>query len=305
MENPRIRMRIIDFGTHYLSSPAKIQVLLNEGNSSGADEPVTYRQGGRYVRTLEPCHMAEHQQEPVLRDRGVYLLIGGAGGLGLKVAEMIAKKVRARLILVGRSALSSEKRRCLEQLQTYQSEILYIQGDVTKQEHMKKLMEIIKARYGALNGVIQTGGVLEDRFFINKDWESFQRVMAPKVYGTWIIHELTRKEPLDFFVVFSSIVSLLGNIGQVDYAAANGFLDAFIHYRAQNNYPGESIGINWTLWADGGMGAHDRIKIDFEKRGLPPISSPTGLKALEHIIQYGQSCQLAVLGQKIQRNQSL
>jgi len=304
LENPKIRIKIVDFGDDNLPWPKKAHLLLDEGLSSESTEIVAYRKEGRYVRAFEPFSFSENQEnqpETILKDNGVYLLIGGAGGLGMKVAEIITRQVKPRLVLIGRSALSPEKRRRMEQLQTYGGKILYIQGDVTNAEHMRKLLQIIKARYGALNGVIQTGGILEDKLLMSKDWESFQRVMASKVQGTWIINQLTQTEPLDFFIVFSSIVSILGNIGQVDYAAANSFLDTFIHYRAQNNYPGKSLSLNWTLWADGGMGLNDQTKINFGKRGLPPISSDRGLKALEQIIQYNQQqpCQLAVLGQKV------
>ncbi|MEW5803367.1 MAG: SDR family NAD(P)-dependent oxidoreductase [bacterium] len=336
LENPRIKIKMVDFGRDSLLLPEKARILLDEGFSQERSEPVeiiAYREGGRYVRTLEPVFLDSRSggaqasscnHESLLKDSGVYLLIGGAGGLGIKVAEMISKQVKANLILLGRSALQPEKRRRIEQLKTYGGEILYLQGDVTSLEQMIKLLEIVKSRYGALHGVIQTGGVLEDKLLVSKDWESFQRVMAPKVQGTMIINELTRTEPLDFFMVFSSIVSLLGNVGQADYAAANSFLDAFIHYRARNEYPGKSLSINWTLWAEGGMGINEYVRKSFEARGLPPISTHDGLKALDRIIchahgaqtvpgecsfeahatPYELPCQLAVLAQKFMKFES-
>jgi len=308
IENPKIKIKLVDFGEDNLSWPPKARLLLDEELSSESTKIVAYRQEGRYVRAFKPCSFSENQKnqpKPILKDGGVYLLIGGAGGIGMKVAEMITKQVKAMLVFLGRSALSSEKRHRMEQLQAYGSKIIYIQGDVTNAEHMEKLIKIIKARHGNINGVIQTGGILEDKLLISKDWESFQRVAAPKVYGTWIINQLTRTEPLDFFVVFSSVVSLFGNIGQADYAAANSFLDSFIQYRTQNNYPGKSIGINWTLWADGGMGLNEQIKMNFESRGLPSISSAHGLKALAYIMRNEQPGQLAVLGEKIKDFESI
>ena len=95
---------------------------------------------GRYIRVIEPYPFIENKQN-VLKDNGVYLLIGGAGGIGIKVTEMIARQVKARLVLIDRSELNPEKQQIIRQLQTYGSDISYLQGDITDFQKMQELME--------------------------------------------------------------------------------------------------------------------------------------------------------------------
>jgi acyl transferase domain-containing protein/7-keto-8-aminopelargonate synthetase-like enzyme/acyl carrier protein/2-polyprenyl-3-methyl-5-hydroxy-6-metoxy-1,4-benzoquinol methylase len=222
--------------------------------------------------------------------------MGGFGSIGTQIATFISQQVRANLIFIGRSELSQKQQQQITQLQNAGTEVLYLQADVANLAQMKEVITSIKRQYGVINGVIQASGVLEDKLLINKDWKSFERVLAPKVQGTWILNQLTQNEPLDFFVVFSSIVAVTGNIGQVDYATANSFLDTFIHYRSHNNYPGKSLSINWTLWAEGGMGQNPLVVEAFsQKAGV--ISSQAGLKAFVQVLG-GTQCQYIVVGKK-------
>jgi acyl transferase domain-containing protein/acyl carrier protein len=263
-----------------------LSLLLDENISKAFLPRIAYRDQVRYVQAIERVSLP--QKMPPLKDNGVYLLIGGLGGIGFQVAEFISQQVKARLILVGSTELNEEKQQQITQLQNTGNEILYLQVDVANLAQMKKAIISIKQQYAVINGVIQASGVLEDKLLINKDWKSFERVLAPKVQGTFLLNQLTQNEPLDFFVVFSSIVAVTGNIGQVDYATANSFLDTFIHYRSRNNYPGKSLSINWTLWADGGMGQNPSVIEAFSKNaGI--ISSQAGLNAFAQLLGARQS----------------
>ncbi|MCP5036416.1 MAG: SDR family oxidoreductase, partial [Rhodobacteraceae bacterium] len=221
-----------------------VSILIDEGLSAEPAERVAYRDQRRYVYTVEPVSVIARQEAPPFKDRGVYLLIGGLGGLGFKIAEFITQQVQARLALIGSSSINAAKQQQIDQLQASGSEALYLQADVANAAQMKEALRIAKRHYGEINGVIQAGGILEDKLVVSKEWSSFRRVLAPKIRGTWIVNRLTRTEPLDFFVTFSSVVAITGNIGQSDYAAANSFLDALMQYRARNNYPGKSLNIN-------------------------------------------------------------
>ncbi|MGA1823080.1 MAG: SDR family NAD(P)-dependent oxidoreductase [bacterium] len=301
LENPKIDIKIIDFDRDNGTHAEKARTLIKETLAHGQANVIAYRNEGRYIQSYKQAPTIESAHKPLVKNDGVYCLIGGAGGIGMKVTQMLANLAKARLILIDRAVLSPEKEATIEQLKTKGCEIHYYTGDITNYQEMEALIKTIKATHGNINGVLQAVGFLEDKLLVSKNWESFYRVMAPKVEGTWIINHLTQQEPLDFFIVFSSIVSVVGNIGQVDYAAANSFLDALIQHRIHNNYPGKSVSINWTLWADGGMGLQESTKIGFEKRGLPPLPSQKGLRALENIIQYGESGQVAVLSKKLEK----
>ncbi len=290
LEYPGITIKMVDLAGKE-PSPT---VLIDEGLSSEFAARVAYREQSRYVHIVEPLSLPGNQGIPALQDQGVYLLIGGAGGIGLKIAEFITQLVRARLVLVGRSELSAEKQQRIKLLERSGSEIIYLQADIADMPQMKAVIKHIKQRYGALNGVIQASGILEDKLLVAKNWDSFRRVLSSKVLGTWIVNRLTQAEPLDFFVTFSSVVSLLGNVGQADYAAANSFLDIFIHYRDRNNYPGKSLNINWTLWAEGGMGTEPAVIEAFSKKA-GVINSQEGLHAFAQLLN-GRLCQAVVTG---------
>ncbi|MCP5088774.1 MAG: SDR family NAD(P)-dependent oxidoreductase, partial [Rhodobacteraceae bacterium] len=267
---------------------------LAEGLAAEPAERVAYRDQRRYVYAVEPVSVSERQETPLFKDGGVYLLIGGLGGLGFKIAELMTQQVQARLMLLGSSSINAAKQQQIDRLEASGSEVLYLQTDITNAAQTKEALRIAKRRQPDTNGVIQAGGILEDKLMVSKEWSSFRRVLDPKIRGTWIVNHVTQHEPLDFFVTFSSVVAITGNIGQSDYAAANSFLDAFMHYRACNDYPGKSVSINWTLWADGGMG-QDPAVIEAFSRKTGVISGKAGLRAFSQLLNENV-CQAIVTG---------
>ena len=146
------------------------------------------------------------------------------------------------------------------------------------------MLEQIKASLPPLGGIIHAAGILHDGLLLQLDWEGFSRVMQPKVAGAWNLHILTQDIPLDFFVCFSSIASVIGNGAQGNYAAANGFMDALAHYRQSLGLP--SLSINWGPWADLGMAAdlNQANQRRLKEKGLEPISTPEGLNALLYLL---------------------
>jgi myxalamid-type polyketide synthase MxaB len=122
-----------------------------------------------------------------------------------------------------------------------------------------------------------------------------QRVLAPKCAGAWNLHDLTRRHPLDFFVMFSSMAALLGNAGQAGYAAANAFLDALAHHRRSSGLP--ALSIAWGPWSGGGMasGVAERNRARFTEIGLSSITPEQGLAALDRLLEQGTAAQVGVL----------
>src|SRR5205823_6456033 len=151
-----------------------------------------------------------------LREKGVVLITGGAGGLGLMFAEFLAREHKANVVLTGRSALSAAREARLDELRKGGAEVLYLPADVSSAEDLRNLVGEIKSRFGQINGVIHAAGVLRDSLIRNKTPEEMSAVFAPKVYGTLHLDELTKDEDLDFFVTFSSLAAVKGNGGQCD-----------------------------------------------------------------------------------------
>src|SRR5262249_55098268 len=117
----------------------------------------------------------------------------------------------------------------------------------------------------------------------NLDGARLRRVLAPKVQGSWNLHEQTQDEPLDFFVMFSSVVGSAGNPGQASYAAANTFLDALAHYRKARGLP--ALSINWGMLGEAGYVArHEAIRAQVEERGLKPILPREALAFLDRLV---------------------
>jgi acyl transferase domain-containing protein len=190
------------------------------------------------------------------RDGGVYLITGGLGGIGLTLGEHLARTAGAKLILVGRTA-HAEREHALRALG---AEVLGIQADVTDIDQMRAALRTARQRFGTITGIIHAAGVLEDGLIVTKTMASAARVLAPKVKGALVLDALAREAERDgvarpeLTVLFSSVSSVLGLQGQVDYTAANAFLDALAVERAERS-PETTLAIDWGAWRDVGMAA--------------------------------------------------
>ena len=172
----------------------------------------------------------------------------------------------------------------LKKLTEFGAEVVYIQSDITKPEALKDLLNQAETRFGPLHGVIHGAGVIRDAFLWNKTTEQMDAVLAPKVTGTLLLDTMTRNQPLDFFVTFSSLAGSLGNLGQSDYAYANHFQDQFARWRSRpdSQAPGKSLSIGWSLWRDGGMAVDPQTeKLLATKVGIQPLDTQTGWQAFQ------------------------
>ena len=147
-----------------------------------------------------------------------------------------------------------------------------------------RVLQTIKTTMPPLQGIIHAAGVIDDGILEQQNWERLNRAMAPKVKGTWNLHQLTQNLPLDFFVCFSSVASLLGSPGQGNYAAANAFMDALVHHRQAVGLPGLSI--NWGLWKESGMAAHlgSLVQNRIAAQGVETIAPHQGLQILTDLL---------------------
>jgi myxalamid-type polyketide synthase MxaC len=133
-----------------------------------------------------------------------------------------------------------------------------------------------------LRGIIHAAGQVDDGVLAQQTWERFEKVMAPKVDGAWYLHVLSQDQPLDFFVLFSSAVSLLGSAGQANHVAACAFEDALAHYSRAHGLPAMSI--NWGPWADIGAAAQGTLGDRLRMKGFRLIDSGCGLRLLERLM---------------------
>jgi amino acid adenylation domain-containing protein len=188
----------------------------------------------------------------IVRTDRSYLVTGGLGGLGLAVARALVDWGARQVVLVGRQAAGPDAQRTIGELEGAGAEVVILQADVARAGELASRLEAVEG-LRPLAGIVHAAGVLDDGAIGNLDWERFASVLAPKVAGAQELHALTRKQPVDFFVLFSSAAAVLGSPGQANYAAANAYLDGFAAYRRAMGLPGLSIA--WGPWSDVGMAA--------------------------------------------------
>jgi len=234
-------------------------------------------------------HEAKPADQAVFKDSGVYLITGGLGGLGTLFArEILTGCADAVVILTGRADLDASRRAAFDQLAVALSDhggrLLYRKLDLARLEEVEALMVQVYGEFGGLNGVIHSAGMIRDGLIIHKAPEEFAQVLEPKVAGTVHLDLATRDMPLDFLVLFSSLASAMGNVGQADYAAANGFMDQFAAYRnglvQAGHRHGKTLSINWPLWQEGGMQLdEDTLQLLTRTSGMLPLPTTSGMAA--------------------------
>ncbi|MGA0532810.1 amino acid adenylation domain-containing protein [Hansschlegelia sp. KR7-227] len=299
LEHPRILGQTIRFADG--ASTEEIVSVLGAEAGAPRDARIRREAGSRRVHRWEETPSPAEAAPSPWRDRGIYLITGGFGGLGLLFAEDIARRAAgATLILAGRSAPDAEAQRRIADVEALGARVVRRSLDVADAAAVAGLVAEASAEIGRLSGVLHAAGVLRDGLMARKSALELERVLLPKTDGTVNLDVATAGEPLDLFVLFASGSGALGNVGQADYAAANGFLDAFAAHRnrlvAAGRRAGRTIAIDWPLWAEGGMtvdAAAERIR---QARGLAPLTTADGLKAFDAAVASGDDQMLVVCG---------
>jgi amino acid adenylation domain-containing protein len=298
LENPQVIGQLIEIETW--DDTAGIIKKLEESSQSPINNHIRYEKGKRWIMAWNEIKNSQEVVGIPWKDRGIYLITGGAGGLGFIFAKEIAQNVKgATLILIGRSALNEEKKAKLKELEGMGITVRYEQVDVANKTAVSNLVERIQEEYGGLDGIIHGAGIIRDNFILKKSKEELQEVITPKVAGLINLDQASKDLNLDFFVLFSSITGSLGNLGQSDYAAANAFMDVYAGYRnalvAAKQRRGQTLSINWPLWKDGGMHVNKETeKMMRESMGMIAMQSASGVQALYQGLTLGKS-QIMVL----------
>ncbi|MFE0729508.1 SDR family NAD(P)-dependent oxidoreductase [Streptomyces antibioticus] len=274
------------------ASAAYLAETLEAESRRTGDRRISHGDGARKVLSWEPLdETAPSEAAPVpWRARGVYLITGGAGGLGRIFARDIARRAPgAVLCLTGRSRLGPAIETELAALRAEGARPEYHILDVTDGRATERLVRKLTRRHKALHGVLHAAGVVHDAFLQRKSVAEFRRVLAPKLAGCRAVDEATKGLDLDFFVLFSSVMGATGNVGQGDYAVANAFLDAFAHHRgtqvAAGERRGRTLSVAWPLWHSGGMGTDEDTRRALRLRGgFLPLATDAGIDAFHRAL---------------------
>ena len=221
---------------------------------------------GKVVLTVDETHYpVSPEREPALcQAEGTYLITGGLGGLGLAVADWLVRQGARTVVLMSRSGRPKDDGAGLEALRA-SARVVVVQGDVGNADDVARVLARIRAELPPLRGVVHAAMVLDDDVLGRLDRERFRGVLEPKVAGAWNLHRLTTAEPLDFFVLFSSLASVFGHPLQGNYAAANAFLDALATHRQARGLPALTVG--WGAVADVGYVARHPEVAEYVFRG--------------------------------------
>ncbi|MCU1246006.1 MAG: hypothetical protein JWN02_1916, partial [Acidobacteria bacterium] len=298
LENPKYRAKVVEIPKGGLSLPEAAALIWDElcepdwtSQEIRYQEPVNAASPTRLVtRLVLQAPMERTAASLPLRKNGVYLITGGLGHLGLIVAEYLAKNFQAELVLVGRSVPNARQEARLAALKLHGAEILCLQADVSKRSDLERAVGAAKARFGQIHGVFHAAGVNRDAFILKKSRMEMEAVLAPKVYGAINVDLATSGEPLDVFVLFSSVAGVMGNVGQCDYAYGNRFLDAFAltreTLRNAQTRSGRTRSIDWPFWEEGGMALSSDDLARLERgTGISPLPNGEGMQYLEDFLR--------------------
>ncbi|WP_281988848.1 SDR family NAD(P)-dependent oxidoreductase [Aquimarina aggregata] len=290
IENPTFKGKIISVSS--LSEISVVQ-LLSILEKEKTDPYIEVRYTGlnselRQVREIQEIKKHKKKYTEFIESHKVYLITGGTGAIGRLVAEHILETKDAKVIISGRSALKTSVADWIEANQN----LTYIKCDLSDISAVENLYKTIKDSFGALHGVIHSAGVVRDNFIIKKTVEEATSVLSPKIVGVENLDKVMQQEQLDFMIYFSSLSSITGNIGQADYAAANGYMNAYASYRnelvKEGKRKGKTISINWPYWENGGMQINkENLQLMHDELGFSPLPNHKGLEALLAVFNLG------------------
>lgn len=301
-EMPGIDVRLIDLSPMHepaaraakLSEAVKAQHarLRDDLFAEPGSEVVAYRDGRRWSRSYRKLPLAPAAKtEAGFRKEGVYIVTGGLGDLALVMARELCERFDARLMLVGRTALPPRQdwplyirsharrdrvRRAMEQITALEGEgrrIVYHAADVGNPEEMAAVAAAAQAEFGTINGVIHAAGVVDDDLLPMKSVAGIEAVLAPKLHGTAVIDRVFRDIPLDLVVLFSSTSTDTAPAGQVDYVAANAYLNAYAESRTGDPRR-KTVAVHWGVWNEVGLAARATARAEKSAAASEPAKGP-------------------------------
>jgi NADP-dependent 3-hydroxy acid dehydrogenase YdfG/acyl carrier protein len=293
-EYASIKCRVVDI---VLPAPGSAEEqlaenLIAEFAASPSETVVAYRGRHRWLQTFEPLRMVqavvEEQMPPRLRERGVYLLTG-LSDIDLALARYLAEAVQARLILLAGDTFPDGRVREVQALEEAGAEVLILKADFTSREAVEAIISQARARFGEINGVVHSASVTSGGMIQLKTKEMVAPVFAPKVLGTRALKSALADSPLDFFVLFSTSLALTGVFGQVDYCAANAFLDAFAH---ANTLRGDNFTVSidwylpqWETWQEASLASVPEFQAQFaEAIEAYGVKLAEGVEVFRHLL---------------------
>ena len=286
-EHPEFQVTRVD--TSRVPDEQERAALFAELSAATEEDQVALRGSRRWVARLVPAPVSDRQTPRAsFRADATYLITGGLGGLGLTLARWMNENGAQHLVLLGRGEPSPAARAALAEIPG----VRVVRADVGDAEALRGALAEIARDLPPLRGVVHAAVSLDDGILLQQTAARFEHVFRAKLRGTWNLHELTAELPLDFFVLFSSAVSVLGSPGQANYAAASAFLDSFAAYRRNLGLP--AVSVNWGPWSEVGRAATRGPGERFGNRGVRSLPPAQALEVFGRLLRRSEH-QIAVL----------
>lgn len=296
LENSSFQYKIL----HFRDTKIDSNILLRElCAKTEQDSMICYENGNRLVLQYDSFYPEREKKASIIHSGDTVLITGGTGNIAKILAMHLMKKFQCRIVLTGRRECSRQMEETLRELKKFGSAV-YIKGDVTSRTMMS---QILKENH--IDGVIHCAGVIEDEFILRKEKENVEKVLAPKVTGIKQLYLAMIQSDAEYLISFSSMASVFGNVGQMDYAYANAFMDSFSRENSGKNKI-TVCSINWPLWEEGGMSIdRDKTKILEERLGIHSISTRLAEDAFDTALTSGKSNLMVLCGNKEKVNKSV
>jgi acyl transferase domain-containing protein/surfactin synthase thioesterase subunit len=287
IEYPAIWGGLIDLRLNCEVAPDDIEFLAAELLHPDGETQIAISTGGRRsIPRLVRQSLAElPAQSPRVRSDATYLVTGGLGMLGRSISKWLISHGAKHLVLTGRNASSEAAQEIFSAAEINGAAIHVVPADIGRAEDVSRLVRTIGSEFPPLKGVVHSAGILDDGILAQLDWDRFARVFESKVYGSWLLHECTRSLDLDFFLLQSSLLSLLGSAGQGNYSAGNTFLDSLAAYRRAAGQPATVV--NWPAWSGGGLATVSgaRGEAMWSSLGVKFVSPDLAMLAFDKLMQ--------------------
>lgn len=295
-EHSNLKCRCLDIDHETTADEIVNEVLLNSSQYL-----IARRNGKRFIEELRCLDLeARKVKEQTIRSEGIYIVTGGTGGIGLAVSERIASKSPVNLCLVNRSKFPeremwdsileneeknglAEKIKIIRGIEKSGGKVICRSADVANESQMKALFDDMREKFGRINGVIHSAGQVDGDLITNREEKDIFSVLAPKIQGTYIIGKLLSQDSPDFFVLFSSMATLIGCRNMIDYTAANAYQDSYALYGKKKGQ--RVIAINWPAWSETGAAITHSVKGTDNFSLFNALSTVKGSNAFEDILK--------------------
>ncbi|EPY93027.1 hypothetical protein K530_50205 [Streptomyces noursei CCRC 11814] len=255
-------------------------VVAEPGDRAG--DTVVLRRGVRYVRRLTEL-APQRPQRPVFRDGGVYLVVGGTGGIGRALSEELARTHRARLVWLSRTAPDAAQRDVIERVRAAGGDVLHVAGDAAGEDGVRRAVEAARTHFGALHGVFHSAMVFNNSALAELTEDAFRAAVAVKMEGCAALAAALGDAPLDFLAFFSSMGAFAGSAGNGTYTTATAFEDAYaLDLDQRLPYPVRVV--NWGYWGEVGSGDRPGLRQMFAELGVEAFGPRDGLDAIPLVL---------------------